>query len=132
VAAANLSRYSCADHQPLAGNNYYRLQVVDLDNSAKLSRVIKINTTRGKPGIEIFPNPATGQQFILQFANMEKGVYHLDLFNNNGQKIYSGTMNHAGGSAASTLQPPATITSGLYQFRIKNKTSVYHHSLMLK
>jgi Secretion system C-terminal sorting domain len=132
AAAANLSAYSFADHQPLAGNNYYRLQTVDLDNSAKLSRIIKVNTAKGKPGIEIFPNPATGQLLILQFANMEKGTYQLDLFTNSGQKIYTGTINHAGGSSAETLQLPATITSGIYQLRIKNNKSVFNHSLMLQ
>jgi hypothetical protein len=132
VAAANLSLYSFADHQPLTGNNYYRLQSVDFDNSAKLSRVVKINTTKGKPGIGIFPNPATGHQFILQFSNVEKGVYYFDLFNNSGQKIYAGVINHAGGSSASTIQLPTSITSGLFQLRIKNNTSVFHHSLILK
>jgi hypothetical protein len=132
VTAAGSSRYSFADHQPLAGNNYYRLQIVDLDNSSKLSRVVKINTIKGKPAIAIFPNPATGQQFTLQLNNLEKGIYYYDLFTNSGQKIYSGTINHAGGSSAETLQLPATATSGLYQLRIRSKTSIFNHSLILQ
>jgi Secretion system C-terminal sorting domain len=132
VTAANLSSYRFADHQPLTGNNYYRIWIVDRDNSDKLSRVVTINTSKAKPGIAIFPNPATGQQIILQFASMEKGTYHLDLFNNSGQKIYTGTINHAGGSSAETLQLPANITSGVYQLKIKSKTSVFNQSLILQ
>jgi hypothetical protein len=132
VTAANLVHYNFADYQPLAGNNYYRLQTVDLDNSTKLSRIIKVNMAKGKPGIEIFPNPITGQVLILQFENMEKGVYQLDLFTNSGQKIYTGTINHAGGSSAETLQLPATYASGIYQLRIKNNKNVFNYSLMLQ
>jgi hypothetical protein len=132
ITAAHSSRYSFADQHPFTGNNYYRLQTVDLDNSARLSRIIKINTTGGKSGIDVFPNPATGQLIILEFGNMEKGIYQLGLFNNSGQQIYSGTINHGGGSATETLQLPPTITNGIYQFRIKGNAGVFNHSLILQ
>jgi hypothetical protein len=132
VTATGSSRYSFADQQPLTGNNYYRLQVVDMDNTAKLSRILKVNMMKGQIGIEIFPNPATGHLVILQFTNMEKGIYYAELFTTGGQKIYSGTINHAGGSASETLQLPTNIASVLYQLRIKGNANVFSRSLILK
>ncbi|WP_025764591.1 T9SS type A sorting domain-containing protein [Dyadobacter tibetensis] len=48
--------YSIMDGNPLTGNNYYRLKMVDLDGSFAYSRtqVIKVN---GNISLKIFPNP---------------------------------------------------------------------------
>ena len=49
--------YSFNDEHPLTGNNFYRLQLVDLDNSFKYSE-IKVVRTSTIGNISFFPNPA--------------------------------------------------------------------------
>jgi hypothetical protein len=61
AAAGNSSiqqNYGFTDHAPLNGNNYYRLRMTDLDNTARLSNVKLLNFSKGN-SISIYPNPAT-------------------------------------------------------------------------
>jgi hypothetical protein len=52
------SNYGFTDHAPLNRNNYYRLRMIDLDNTARLSNVKLLNFSKGN-SISIYPNPAT-------------------------------------------------------------------------
>jgi plastocyanin len=61
AAAGNSSvqrNYGFTDHAPLNGNDYYRLRMTDLDNTARLSNVTLLNFNKGN-SISIYPNPAT-------------------------------------------------------------------------
>ncbi len=61
AAAGNSSiqhNYGFTDHAPLNGNNYYRLRMTDLDNTARLSNVKLLNFSKDN-NILIYPNPAT-------------------------------------------------------------------------
>lgn len=55
--SATETEYSFTDEHPLTGNNFYRLQLVDLDNSFKYSDV-KVVRTSTIGNISFFPNPA--------------------------------------------------------------------------
>jgi Secretion system C-terminal sorting domain len=49
--------YAFTDEQPLTGTNFYRLEMVDLDNSTTYSQVEVVRTS-GVTTISFFPNPA--------------------------------------------------------------------------
>ncbi|MEJ7767703.1 MAG: T9SS type A sorting domain-containing protein [Chitinophagaceae bacterium] len=80
----------------------------------------------------MFPNPVAGRKMMLQFSNMQTGTYQLDVFRNNGEKVYSRKVNHPGGSSSETLELPPTIASGLYYLIIKSNTRFFSYSLLLK
>jgi hypothetical protein len=46
------------DYYPVAGNNYYRLKMVDLDGRVSYSKIIRLNFSTAEQ-ISIQPNPAT-------------------------------------------------------------------------
>lgn len=55
--SATETEYRFTDEHPLTGNNFYRLQLVDLDNSFNYSEV-KVVRTSTIGNISFFPNPA--------------------------------------------------------------------------
>jgi len=132
IAAANLSNYHFTDLQPLSGNNYYRLQSAEQNNSVKYSSIVKINTEKKNASIDVYPNPVIDKKVQLRFANRDKGIYQLELFSTNGQKVFTQTLDHAGGSCTSVIQLPVNIAKGNYQLSIKNNTNNYNQSLIVQ
>lgn len=53
------SNYSSADLNPVAGDNFYRLKMVNLDGSYSYSKVIRVNFDKAD-FVSIQPNPASG------------------------------------------------------------------------
>ena len=59
AASTGTKEYSFTDHSPVAGKNYYRLRMMDFDNSFKLSNIILLNNDKPVIGVNIYPNPAS-------------------------------------------------------------------------
>ena len=55
--SATATEYNYTDEHPVSGNNFYRLQLVDLDNSFTYSDV-KVVRTSAIGTVSFFPNPA--------------------------------------------------------------------------
>jgi len=71
------TEYEFTDRVPLAGENYYRLKVLDLDNSYKYSNTINIGSN-ALSGFEISPNPTT-EALLLQTTIGQGEIEILDL-----------------------------------------------------
>ncbi|MBK6978451.1 MAG: T9SS type A sorting domain-containing protein [Cytophagaceae bacterium] len=61
------SEYSFIDEKPFAGNNYYRLKMVDKDGSEDYSKMISVNFD-GKALAVFYPNPT---QDFVRFENIK-------------------------------------------------------------
>lgn len=63
IAAAgnsvNRIKYNYIDNSPLPGNNYYRLQMLDLDGSSTHSNIVLLKFDGGLIRPKVFPNPAS-------------------------------------------------------------------------
>ncbi len=82
VAAAGNStqtlQYNNLHTQPVSGNNFYRLKMVDVDGRFTYSPVVRIHADAALSSIKIFPNPfANILQFTLQSEKNEAVVYSL-------------------------------------------------------
>ncbi|MEP6673672.1 MAG: T9SS type A sorting domain-containing protein [Ferruginibacter sp.] len=100
VAAKNTSsaEYTFTDIAVLSGAGYYRLKMIDLDGTVKLSNVILINNRKGIT-TRIFPNP------VLDNVN----VSHDRAGNNASIKI----MDVAGRQLNLFAVPPGAVQSSL-------------------
>jgi hypothetical protein len=82
--------YSYTDENPLQGNNFYRLQQVDISGNAELSDIVNISFN-GNSGMYISPNPAKGNIKIhnlpedasVQFTGVNGRTYKLPVNNGN-------------------------------------------------
>lgn len=121
----NFEKYSFEDKFPLIGNNYYRLKLVNQDDTYTYSKIISIDFSRDND-ISIFPNPAQNNQ--IEISNINENV-NPELFNSSGQKIEFRMINN--GSKLFII--PNTNQNGqLLLLRIKRNNKVKTERLIME
>ena len=132
-AAGNSSvptSYTLTDTEPLAGNNYYRLKMIDQDNTFEYSNIINIKVaaaaTDTKDGIlSVYPNPTTGKLNVVYQAVAEQKV-RMDVFNVIGQYMLDRDMHLMPG--IHTLEIDATdFATGMYIINMTNASNGNKH-----
>src|SRR5205823_4323133 len=140
-------------NQPIQGTTAYGIRV-DAGNGTEASGttlclIISGNTTTGgkngsgsiqAPGIGlrqenaskisgVYPNQLANLAFVLSMNNVAKRNYDFSVNNNSGQLVYRTSIIHEGGSAARTIQRPATLSKGQYQLVLFCEGVNYKHSV---
>lgn len=119
VSAAGFSetiqQYNFVDNSP-GSTTYYRLKMVDLDETFTYSKVIVVQNQTPKQGaIHIWPNPF---QDVLQLEGLENWMNHasrITLFDRSGQIIRATSWSI---SANNLRIPVADLPSGLYTYSL--------------
>lgn len=93
VAAAQNStvtrRYASVDEDPAQGNNYYRIQQVDLDQTMSFSRLVNVFMNDQNEVRTIYPNPVEDHMTVYSSTLGSKEII-LKVLDLKGQVIYSG------------------------------------------
>lgn len=118
-ASNSISSYQWIDANPNVGDNYYRIGSIATDGSISYSNIIKVTSVIEKTGFNIYPNPATVNNFNLQMVNQKAGTYEINLVNSYGQIIMTKIIQYAGGTGVEKLQPQQNIPPGVYHVEIK-------------
>lgn len=93
--------YRFDDPNPVKGINYYRLRIVNIDNSGQYSDIITVRNT-GTITFTIFPNPV--RNILLVNMDVEKSeTADVSITDINGRKVYS---------------RPVTVTQGNNNFSV--------------
>jgi hypothetical protein len=71
-----------------------------------------------KAGINVYPNPVTGNSIGIQFNDMVAGVYKINLISNSGQLILTSNMQHNGATAFYNININRQISAGNYRLEI--------------
>jgi hypothetical protein len=124
IAATGNTTYNWLDVTPSNGMNYYRVKGISNNGEVKYSAVVRVNMSNGKGAINIYPNPITGNSINLQMTNQERGSYTLRLTNTAGQVVFSGVINHNGGSATQTVQLKTVLPQGVYQLEVTGENGI--------
>lgn len=112
------------DPQPLSGNNYYRLALVNPDGTVgAYSQVCMIDNTitvMGGPSLTIYPNPVRNGQLEIEAKGLTSGNYVLRLFDLNGVLMLS---KECSGPPAmnQTINLPARLAGGIYSVQLTDK-----------
>jgi hypothetical protein len=109
-------QYQWLDQQVNRGYNYYRIRSIGLAGETKISETVKVNITEAQPAlISVYPNPVQAdRQLKVNMVNTASGVYKLNLYNVQGQIIYSAQLNHGGGNSVYTLSLDPLLAKGQY------------------
>ncbi|WP_342089250.1 BspA family leucine-rich repeat surface protein [Dyadobacter sp. OTU695] len=99
-----LKKYRFEDHSPATGINYYRLKMVDHDETFAYSHIERIDF-KGLADFYVFPNPATDK---LMIGNHEE-VNEVSIYNQAGLKVLKRRSISAQGIDVSKL-PPGSYT----------------------
>ena len=112
--------YNGIDNSPVQGYNFYRIKDILISGQATYSTTVKVLYEDSKSGISIFPNPVVDDMVTLQFNNMKKGTYDINVINNLGEVIGRTSYIHPGGFYAKTINLPANLSNGVYRVNISN------------
>ncbi len=127
----SLKTYSLIDKQAVEGTNFYRIVAVNLDGKKEYSSIVKFHFNKGFEGISIYPNPIVKNgQFNLQLQNLSKGLYHLYIYNGQGQMLHKQLIDHAGGSS---VQPISAIgiARGVYSIELLSNGQKYVRTIIV-
>ncbi|MGV3764656.1 MAG: T9SS type A sorting domain-containing protein [Chitinophagaceae bacterium] len=119
AAAGNsdiLKDYSFVHQNPARGNNYYRLQMTDLDGSRKQSTVVRIAAST-KNTIKVYPVPATSYLVLETDAFSQPLPYTITDWT--GKIIKKDVLEKQGEHI-----PVAEFTPGLYLIRLTGYEAV--------
>lgn len=99
------------------GVSYYRLRMIDRDNSKKLSSTIQLYQDGNEIAISVFPNPVKDKINILIEGNTN-GVVQISLWQASGQKVHEEMIRSVQGQQNISIQLP-TLQSGVYYLRVE-------------
>lgn len=98
-------RYSFADGKPAAGRNFYRLKMVDWDDSFTYTRIRWVDFG-GVREINVYPNPASDKLYVDG-----DDISRIELYNVSGKLVHSSARPGADGIDVSKFAP------GIYLLR---------------
>ena len=126
--------YKFTDTSPFDGNSYYRIRSVDISGAAGYSKTVKVNRVvlKDAASINVYPNPVVGKMISIQFKNIPKGNYLLQLFNAAGQLVSSKTILHNGTATTESFEINEKFGAGKYELKLTSKEIVIITVLMKK
>ena len=119
AAAGNSSvklNYQFVDPQPVKGVNYYRLKIVDIDNTIKYSLVRNVKNI-GTISLTIYPNPAK-DKLLIDIDAERAGRGKILITDLNGRRMYSNNENLQRGANTIPIDV-ALFAAGTYFVRVQ-------------
>lgn len=117
--------YSLNDVAPYAGNNYYRLKVVDLDGTYNYSNIILIKTESSDISytdaiLNVFPNP-TNHTLFIDYVSSNISEVEIKVYDAIGQVVLINSVETVKGNQRLWLDV-RDLSDGVYIINIQDKT----------
>ncbi len=118
-------RYSARDVEPLAGLNYYRLKMTDLDGSFAYSQIVTAEH-RNTFQMQVFPNPATT---LLQLELTAGGTVsgNVELLDTKGVAVMRNELKN--GNVTLSV---GNLPKGIYLLRVRNGAVVQTRKVVIE
>jgi hypothetical protein len=108
-----VATYAYLDKQPLSGKNYYRLKMVDLDESFDYSPVV-VADGKSTSIVTVYPNPVTENEITITLNDKLASPIQLTLLDGSGTQVLQGQLE----ANTTSFQLPQNIRPGLYYLRL--------------
>jgi hypothetical protein len=106
--------YELNDNTPLATWNYYRVKEVDIDGSATLGNIARINMQQDNASLIIYPNPVRSSlSLTLEYTAIKTAPINVRVLNSTGSMVYQKGLTAQTGTNRYTL-PAAGLPKGVY------------------
>jgi PKD repeat protein len=116
--------YSFLNQEPVNGQNYYRLKIIDLNNQSSYS-VLKVVEFSQNMGYSVYPNPNPGL-FNIDFQGLSGQRYSLEIYDAVGRKVYEQQLN----SSKNTLNLRRQA-AGMYTLKIQVGAQNYYTKIII-
>lgn len=122
--------YSFTDINPLAGNNYYRLREVDIDNRVMFSEIRLVGMADSKSSFNIAGNPVKNQ-LKLNFYMPSSKQTRIGIRNATGQLLKEGVYQLEKGSSTINIQMSG-LAKGMYVVVVSSDNFQESKSFLLR
>lgn len=126
---AEVKQFKFQDTNPQAGNNFYRLKMVDLDGSFSTSKIITLNIAI-RPQINVFPQPAN-QKMTVELQEEEFGnntsIKMLDI---TGKIVFEQLLS-AENTATIEIEV-AAYQAGIYLLILENEFQQFSKKILIE
>ncbi len=119
--AALIGHHTYIDAQPFAGNNFYRLKIVNNDGSAQYSSVIRLQNADG-PRAYVYPNPVKSMVQVA-LSGLAAGRYNFGVYDLSGRAVVNNTYAVSDGNQSISI-PVQGIAKGVYIIKIANASGL--------
>ena len=115
--------YTHQHRTPIEGINYYRLRIVDLDNSFEHSHIEVVKFDK-ETKLKVFPNPVTKFLHIHgEFTDYEDVMF--EVYDRSGKEIYMGTISFDNGRFMIDTDSINITKPGTYFLRITSRADSF-------
>ncbi len=108
--------YTSFDASPVAGSNFYRIRVTEIDGKLVYSKLLRVDLGVAAKGFTLYPNPVVGNELSINFAAI-KGQYTLRIINAAGQQVLTQKLSHPGGNFSQSISLPS-VKAGFYTLQV--------------
>jgi len=126
------NNYSYLDEKPLEGVSYYRLRQTDHNGSFTYSKINTIEIKKASSGIEVFPNPMEGQQFVVSFQENAGPEVRVALYNTKGEEVFSRVFPNEDKSAWIAVEMENKLSPGIYSILAISDNTTYRKKIFIK
>ena len=115
--------YGWLDIDATAGMHYYRIKSINERNEETYSSIVEVKIDKSQtPKIIVIGNPLQSNNIKLQFNNVDKGLYKLNLFTVEGKLMKQFSIDYSGGTSIQNFAVESYFPQGKYELQLSNKT----------
>ncbi|MGC4039020.1 MAG: T9SS type A sorting domain-containing protein [Chitinophagaceae bacterium] len=100
---------------------YYRVSVENTHGQRIYSKIVTYHAGVSGEKFDIFPNPVSGNQFIIGFHSIDRKTYTIRIFDNTAHLLYSATIVNS--SLQHLVNLNKNIPAGIYNISISETNS---------
>ncbi len=122
--------YTLTDSQPLKGNNYYRIKIVDRDGSISYSNIITVNFNKTSVAIcTVKPNPFISS-IDTDIELMKTTLIKVYITDASGKLVYQKNINCNKGANHINLNNLGELSSGIYILNVLVDNTIVRERLV--
>lgn len=124
VEATKAKTYQYLDANPINGNAYYRIRIIEKLGNSYYSPTIKASCFDALPQLNIFPNPLVGKDLKIEIKNAKNLKYTVSVIDQLGKIVYLSNLSFTTSSSTQTISFNKNyLPSGVYKLILQNPTS---------
>lgn len=129
--------YSFTDENPYSGLSYYRLKQNDYNGDFEYSRIISvrnISNVQVTAGIEVFPNPSTGENITVVLKGLSEPDVTFAVYDMVGKCVFKNTYGIGPDTKINKIEikPRQELSAGIYTMVVTSGTEIFTQKIIVK
>jgi hypothetical protein len=117
----SIKQYQFSDSKPFEGINYYRLKIVDIDNSYKFTPTKFVDFSKYEFEFMLYPNPNKGKFFLKNLNGLRIKEITVNIINPLGEVVFEDDFNF--NQNQNSVDVHADLKPGVYFCKVKSPNS---------